>query len=242
MTFRTLVSALFLAVCLLAPPADAGQLEDARDAYNKGEFAKALALLKPLAESGVAEAQYSIGVIYAFGEGVPLDYAEAMKWFLMAADQSEPMALLNIGTMYIQGYGVSRDVVEADKWFSKAILALNLANDQRCQKLDLKQLREMGDEIMRSPPRESASDTSHLQCVAILQANIKDMIAGMAAIMPTVDEATGNSGSEVEPYCVLEDSDRRYLGAFIAELDPPEGGYVPDSLYECFGPDFKRWY
>ena len=36
---------------------------------------------KALAEQGVATAQYNLGVMYADGDGVPENGAEAVKWF-----------------------------------------------------------------------------------------------------------------------------------------------------------------
>ena len=44
-------------------------------------------LWRPLAESGHAAAQYSIGWMYANGEGLSLDEAEALRWWHPAAEQ-----------------------------------------------------------------------------------------------------------------------------------------------------------
>jgi len=38
----------------------------------------------PLAEAGIPQAQYNLGVIYTNGDDVPRDYAEAYKWFAIA--------------------------------------------------------------------------------------------------------------------------------------------------------------
>ena len=51
------------------------------------------------AEQGQAEAQYTLGFMYAKGEGVPQDYAEAMKWFRKAAEQGHAEAQHNLGVM-----------------------------------------------------------------------------------------------------------------------------------------------
>jgi TPR repeat protein len=50
-------------------------------AYNKGDYATAMREWRPLAEAGDASAQYNLGVMYANGEGVPEDDAEAVKWY-----------------------------------------------------------------------------------------------------------------------------------------------------------------
>jgi len=44
------------------------------------------------AEAGDAEAQYSLGVMYAYGEGVPRDKTEAVKWYRKAADRNRVAA------------------------------------------------------------------------------------------------------------------------------------------------------
>ncbi len=69
------------------------------------------------AEQGDADAQVKLGVMYFFGDGVPLDDAEAVKWFRKAAMQGHTMAQRNLGSMYSGGgKGVRKDKVEAYAW------------------------------------------------------------------------------------------------------------------------------
>jgi TPR repeat protein len=75
---------------------------------------------KALAEQGVATAQYNLGVMYADGDGVPENGAEAVKWFRKAADQGDADAQYNLGVMYADGDGVPENGAEAVKWFRKA--------------------------------------------------------------------------------------------------------------------------
>ena len=63
-----------------------------REAYDRGDYAESLRQWKPLAEKGDAEAQYGLGYLYYFGEGVAEDNKTAMKWFLLAAEQGNPKA------------------------------------------------------------------------------------------------------------------------------------------------------
>jgi len=51
---------------------------------------------------------------------VPRNYAEAEKWFRMAAEQGDADAQLGLGVMYYKGLGVVRDDLEAVKWFRLA--------------------------------------------------------------------------------------------------------------------------
>ena len=73
-----------------------------------------------LAEEGYSYAQYNLGVMYANGEGVPEDDAEALKWFRLAADQGNARAQFNLGNMYYEGDGVPRNDVTAYAWWNIA--------------------------------------------------------------------------------------------------------------------------
>lgn len=76
--------------------------------------------IREAAEKGIAYSQYVLGGIYYKGEGIPQDYAEAVKWFRKAAEQGEVYAQYNLGWMYGTGTGVPRDYAEARKWYRRA--------------------------------------------------------------------------------------------------------------------------
>ena len=96
--------------------AAAGPFNDGVAAYERGDYATALRLWRPLAEEGDALAQYNLGLMYGKGEGVPQDDAEAVKWYRLAAEQGFAKAQLNLGFMYARGRGVPQDDAEAVKW------------------------------------------------------------------------------------------------------------------------------
>jgi uncharacterized protein len=81
----------------------AGPFEDASDAYQRGDYATALRLSRPLADQGLAEAQTYLGLMYEKGLGVPKDYQQAAAWFRKAADQGYAIAQNNLGEMYANG-------------------------------------------------------------------------------------------------------------------------------------------
>lgn len=72
------------------------------------------------ARSGDAGAQIQVGDSYAKGQGVPQDYAEALRWWRMAADRGNAAAQNKIGIAYNQGQGVPKDYGQAIVWFRKA--------------------------------------------------------------------------------------------------------------------------
>jgi TPR repeat protein len=58
--------------------------------------------------------------MYATGEGVPQDDAEAVKWYRLAAEQGDALAQSNLGVMYEFGQSVPQDIVQAHMWFDLA--------------------------------------------------------------------------------------------------------------------------
>jgi len=76
--------------------------------------------LKRKAEQGDAVAQYNLGVMYADGEGVAQNDAEAVQWFRKAAEQGLAGAQFNLGQMYRLGRGVVQSDAEAVQWYRKA--------------------------------------------------------------------------------------------------------------------------
>ncbi len=77
--------------------------------------------LRARAEAGVAEAQYDLGGIYATGQGVPQDDAEAVRWYRLAAEQGNVDAQSTLGVMYAAGGGVPQDDVQALMWLKLAV-------------------------------------------------------------------------------------------------------------------------
>ena len=96
------------------------QFDNGMTAYQSGDYATALRILRPLAEHGGPNAANALGVMYANGQGVPQDYAAAMKWYRKAADQGLGAAQANLGLMYDLGQGVPQDYAAAAKWYLRA--------------------------------------------------------------------------------------------------------------------------
>jgi uncharacterized protein len=117
--FKATVAALIFAVGLAGSVA-AGPFEDATAAYEKGDYATALRLVRPLAEQGDAMAQVQLGVMYNIGQGVPRDYATAVSWYRKAAEQGDAKAQFYLGLIYERGEGVPRDYAAAVNWYRKA--------------------------------------------------------------------------------------------------------------------------
>ncbi len=118
-SFNPIIVAIILMLSIAAPVA-AGPLEDGQAAYNSGNYATALRLLRPLADQGNAIAQTGLGVMYLGGTGVPQNDTEAAKWFGLAAEQGVPGAQSVLGFMYLNGRGVPQNDAEAVRWLRSA--------------------------------------------------------------------------------------------------------------------------
>ena len=105
---------------LITGLAMAGPSEDAKQAYDRGDYETAYRLYKSLAERGSPVAQSNLGLLYYNSLGVSQDYAEAMKWFRKAADQGDAVGQYYMGLMYYDGKTVPQNYAEATKWFRKA--------------------------------------------------------------------------------------------------------------------------
>ena len=82
---------------------------------------RARALYLEAARRGSAKAQYVVATMYRFAQyGLDKDMAEAVKWYLKAADQGMPTAQLALGKLLMEGKGVVRDDAAALQWLSLA--------------------------------------------------------------------------------------------------------------------------
>ena len=60
-------------------------IEIARDLMEEGEFTEAMEKLLPAAQSGNADAEELIGIMYALGLGVEKDEMRAFEWYLRSS-------------------------------------------------------------------------------------------------------------------------------------------------------------
>ena len=125
--------ALVLSIICLAAPAWA-DYEAGLGAYERGDYATALREWRPLAELGLAAAQFNLGLLYANGQSVPHDDVQARQWYEKAANQGDALAQFNLGVLYGNGKGVPEDYQLALYWFR---LSANQGNAMAQTKLGL---------------------------------------------------------------------------------------------------------
>lgn len=61
------------------------QFQEGLRCHHEHDYPEALSCWLPLAETGIAEAQYNVGRMYSYGEGVTRDYVEGYAWFILSA-------------------------------------------------------------------------------------------------------------------------------------------------------------
>ncbi len=110
----------FVLSLLVALPVMAQDYKRGQVAYHGGNFTTALREWRPLAEQGYARSQYSVGVLYDRGQGVPQNYTKAAKWYRLAAEQGYSGAQYNLAQMIRLGQGVSQNYAKAAKWYRLA--------------------------------------------------------------------------------------------------------------------------
>lgn len=127
--YLKLFGAAALILAATAGAATAGQREDAQRAQDNGDFAIALKIYRKLAERGDADAQTAVARMYAQGQGVKLDPAEAAKWFRRASDQRNALSAYDRGD-YLSALGFYRSLADQGQLMAEYMVGLMYANNQ----------------------------------------------------------------------------------------------------------------
>ncbi len=123
--FRILLAGLVLAAALMAASARAetgaqAQLNRGMELGKAGDLEAAFPLIRAAAEAGIADAQYTLGTMYAHGQGTAQSKATAREWYRRAAAQEHAEALFNLGLHYDQGMEMEPDRAAALAWYDRA--------------------------------------------------------------------------------------------------------------------------
>jgi len=80
----------------------------------------AIAALQKAADAGNPEAQFRLGMMYANGEGVPLNHSKGAALIEAAARQGNAEAQTTLGWLYANGMGKEQDDKLAKQWYLRA--------------------------------------------------------------------------------------------------------------------------
>ncbi len=115
---RCVIHFFVIGLFLLIPTVGFAEIETARDLMESNRFVEAREALLPAARSGNADAEELIGVMYAMGLGVEVDYVRAFEWYLRASLKGHPGAQSGIAWYYEIGRGMpAPDLVRAYTWY-----------------------------------------------------------------------------------------------------------------------------
>ena len=96
------------------------ELEQCKVNFSKQNYTEAFKYCKKSAEQGHEEAQFNLGYMYQYGQGIKQDYFKAVELYQKAAEQGLAVAQFNLGVMYEEGRGVKQDYFKAFEWYQKA--------------------------------------------------------------------------------------------------------------------------
>jgi cell division septation protein DedD len=101
---------------LLSAPASAQSVKAGIEAWQRSDYGSAVAIWRPLAEKGDADAEFNLGQAYRLGRGVPIDLGAAKMWFEKAANAGHLDAETTLGLLLFQ----NGDQVAGLKWLRRA--------------------------------------------------------------------------------------------------------------------------
>jgi len=111
---------LLVLVLSIPAPATAGDWAEGLEAYDGGDYVRAVTLWRRAADAGNLDAMTAIADAHARGLGVAPDLAAAVAWYRRAAERGHTVAQLNLGDMISRGAGAEPDLVEAYVWLGLA--------------------------------------------------------------------------------------------------------------------------
>ena len=116
MNRKYLIASAFIA--FVAAPISAQSVKAGIDAWQRADYSGAVAIWRPLADKGDADAEFNLGQAYRLGRGVSTNLAAAKTWFERSAVQGHVDAETTLGLLLFQ----NGDQSEGLNWLKKAAL------------------------------------------------------------------------------------------------------------------------
>lgn len=114
----------------------AAQQTEAKTTYEK---------FLPEAQAGDPDIQYLLGFMFLHGEGIPIDYDQAHRWFHRSADQGNKIAQRLLGTFHSRALpripAAYYAIAEANFWFNNMIIDTPLVDSLSKTTQEYQQLR-----------------------------------------------------------------------------------------------------
>lgn len=185
-----------------APQIDAAGSKAGVDAWMQGDYGKAVAIWRPLADAGDADAQYDLGQAYRLGRGVPVDLTTALDYYRKAAlaghvraqdsyglllfqqnrrDEAVPYLLKAAdrgepNAQYLVGTALYNGDISPGDWVrAYALMTRAAASGMAAAQTSLKKMDEYIPENMRKQGRVMAAQMAQSQAAAPLTGQQADL-------------------------------------------------------------------
>lgn len=157
MRILTIGLLVLLSACSSATPTaiQGDLLAAAKNRADRGDLTGAARNYRTLAEAGVVQAQYRLGLAYLSGEGVPYSTEAAVEWLSLAAGAGDIVAMRDMADIYADEDSPVFDPPVAARWYAAAAergdetarfalaeLAIQSASSPADQQLAVDSLRE----------------------------------------------------------------------------------------------------
>lgn len=182
------------------------------------DYTQALYWYHKAADEGNMYSQYSIGLCYQKGLGVPQDDEQAINWFKMSSESGNPQAAYLLAECYLEGNCVRKDVDQALKLFGEAAKLGHPSAGQRKDEIFAKV----------SFQRRAHRAKNHI---------CHDLGFQMTTGPSLVAEVTLNHAANV--YLVNAQGYQNYLNG---NEFSNKGGYTSDKTYRIRIPSSNHWY
>lgn len=96
------------------------QVQTARDAFARGDYAGAARDWNAAARLGNGAAMYNLGVMSLTGKGAPKDVVAAARWFKASADAGHSGGMVNWALCRLNGFGTAKDEADGVRWLQQA--------------------------------------------------------------------------------------------------------------------------
>ena len=114
MIHKYLIAAALIGTLSASAPAQS--VKAGIQAWQHADYSQAVAIWRPLAEKGDADAAFNLGQAYRLGRGVPINLAAAQTWFERAAAKGHTDAQTTLGLMLFE----NGDHVAGLRWLKQA--------------------------------------------------------------------------------------------------------------------------
>ena len=111
-------SLFLISACAGGRTVPATQGKQVGEAGAKGSVA--IQQLRAQAEKGNVEAQFALAQVYDRGREVPIDKAEAVRWYMRAAEQGDAFSQYLLGNNAWNGTGMPKSEQAAVRWWQRA--------------------------------------------------------------------------------------------------------------------------